>query len=243
MPYRFLKTEQLQIELRPKELYKTITQTLKSKQKRIPDGFQLMSISQKQLPHGHLSQEIWRSNPLYTKALTGNYRQCGFPPQKAIQASKGFISYTSAKIVFPVEKKTTLFYHNNPVIFTTQTEVPAKVTNVLWRTTYVMAKRQFTASGVSTSPHIKCYKKEHKVDKRNQKILGGQHSPSVHHQPCSDRGRLLAQRPFWDTLQHTEGSQSRRNSLKLFLFILPLPFSTETGDLAPKDVSYTEMLR
>lgn len=105
MPYRFLKTEQLQIELRPKELYKTITQTLKSKQKRIPDGFQLMSISQKQLPHGHLSQEIWRSNPLYTKALTGNYRQCGFPPQKAIQASKGFISYTSAKIVFPVEKK------------------------------------------------------------------------------------------------------------------------------------------
>lgn len=59
-----------------------------------------------------------------------------------------------------------------------------------------MAKRQFTASGVPTSPHIKCYKKEHKVDKRNQKILGGQHSPSVHHQPCSDRGRLLAQRPF-----------------------------------------------
>lgn len=43
------------MELRPKELYKAIIRTLKCKQKRIPDGFQLLPISQKQLPHGHLS--------------------------------------------------------------------------------------------------------------------------------------------------------------------------------------------
>lgn len=63
-----------------------------------------------------------------------------------------------------------------------------------------MAKGQFTVSGVSASPHVKCYKKGHGVHKRNIKmddlILRGQHGLSVHHQLCSDGADCWHTDPF-----------------------------------------------
>lgn len=91
-----------------------------------------------------------------------------------------------------------------------------------------MAKGQFTVSGVSASPHVKCYKKGHGVHKRNAKmddlILRGQHGLSVHHQLCSDGADCWHTDPFETPYID---SQLCRNS-KLFLFILSLFFSAET---------------